>query len=185
MKQKISSNLLILQIILLIIFFVIGCNQTNKTSDNVDTKNWKTYTNAEYGFEFKYPSDWSLQISDWDPQTHSGTLLEGEYIFELSNCKNLQVVSDCSIFGFIGKEDYTYDGHGKLYAKDLSARKIGNYDWKFREQSINGIGAVDYFVKPASQENYYRFLYQEKYSNPQVKTDFNQILSTFKFGEQK
>lgn len=28
------------------------------------TQNWKTYTNTEYGFEFKYPSNWYLEYQD-------------------------------------------------------------------------------------------------------------------------
>jgi len=35
---------------------------TPTTSD--ETANWKTYTDSKYGFEFKYPSDWSLVAGD-------------------------------------------------------------------------------------------------------------------------
>jgi hypothetical protein len=28
--------------------------------DKIDTSNWKTYTSNDYGFEIKYPSDWSV-----------------------------------------------------------------------------------------------------------------------------
>ena len=28
------------------------------STPSVDTTNWKTYRNEEYGFEFKYPNDW-------------------------------------------------------------------------------------------------------------------------------
>jgi len=36
------------------------------------TASWKTYTNTQYGFEFKYPSDWSTRdesTADTNPQT--------------------------------------------------------------------------------------------------------------------
>jgi hypothetical protein len=32
------------------------------STEEIDTSNWKTYRNEEYGFEFKYPGDWNLQI---------------------------------------------------------------------------------------------------------------------------
>ena len=32
------------------------------------TADWKTYTNDEFGFEFKYPGDWGIKIAeDWEP----------------------------------------------------------------------------------------------------------------------
>lgn len=33
------------------------------TTEPIDTSDWKTYRNEEYGFEVKYPSDWKYR--DW------------------------------------------------------------------------------------------------------------------------
>jgi len=30
-------------------------------TEGIDTSNWNTYRNEEYGFEFKYPTDWILE----------------------------------------------------------------------------------------------------------------------------
>ncbi|MBI2415180.1 MAG: hypothetical protein HYV33_00775 [Candidatus Kerfeldbacteria bacterium] len=32
-----------------------------ETTNEVDTSDWLTYTNEEYGFRFKYPREWSIQ----------------------------------------------------------------------------------------------------------------------------
>lgn len=34
-----------------------------------ETANWKTYKNEKYGFEFKYPQDWSTQFFNYQPAT--------------------------------------------------------------------------------------------------------------------
>ena len=31
----------------------------------IDTSGWKTYRNEEYGFEFKYPEDWTIINNDF------------------------------------------------------------------------------------------------------------------------
>lgn len=40
-------------------------SQTNTnatpTTGEIDTSNWLTYSNVEYGFSFRYPSDWKIQ----------------------------------------------------------------------------------------------------------------------------
>ncbi len=49
-------------------------NQTTNSSDQIDTSDWLTYTNEEYGFSFKYPN--SLEISS--------DLNETGYLFALN-----------------------------------------------------------------------------------------------------
>lgn len=46
-----------------------GVPQNNQTQE---TANWKTYTNAEYGFEFKYPPAWNLKDNSLSFSTKNG-----------------------------------------------------------------------------------------------------------------
>lgn len=39
---------------------------TNVNSNEIDTSDWQTYENKEYGFEFKYPKEWKIQINYGD-----------------------------------------------------------------------------------------------------------------------
>ena len=54
-----------------------GCLQmgeeANGKSTAIDTSDWKTYRNEEYGFEVKYPVDWV--IGQEEPDTGNGLLL--------------------------------------------------------------------------------------------------------------
>jgi hypothetical protein len=56
----------------LMVSAVINGNSISDKSDNYfgivastsQTAGWKTYTNTQYGYEIKYPSDWSYSLSD-------------------------------------------------------------------------------------------------------------------------
>ncbi|NUM25758.1 MAG: hypothetical protein HUU49_04025 [Candidatus Buchananbacteria bacterium] len=37
---------------------------TATTTEEIDTSDWKTYRNEEYGFEFKYPENWKIFLLD-------------------------------------------------------------------------------------------------------------------------
>src|SRR3989344_2481115 len=65
-NQKGFANIVLVGVLVLVIFggYLLLKNSTpadkeipaSQTTD--ETASWKTYTNSEYGFEFKYPSDY-------------------------------------------------------------------------------------------------------------------------------
>ena len=50
----------------------------NSVEDNdiseIDISNWKTYRNEEFGFEIKYPEDWSISVGEYEPRWHETVL---------------------------------------------------------------------------------------------------------------
>jgi hypothetical protein len=42
----------------------ISTTTTTTSTAEIDTSDWKTYQNEEYGFEFKYPKDWIIIKND-------------------------------------------------------------------------------------------------------------------------
>jgi len=72
---KLSQKLLIFILLACLSLAVSGClvkpqtpvseNQntnTATTTEEIDTSDWKTYQSEEYGFEFKYPGEWHLDV---------------------------------------------------------------------------------------------------------------------------
>jgi hypothetical protein len=65
--KKVSLRLILLCIIIgavaygaVYYFWFYQEAKNSKTPDVVQTTDWKTYGNDEYGFEFKYPKEWSV-----------------------------------------------------------------------------------------------------------------------------
>ena len=79
---------------------------TAATTAEIDTSNWKTYRNEEYGFEFKYPTNWVLSVFNKETGTvdgffitrgesRLGVLPRGEFDYGLPT--NEPVVSETTI----------------------------------------------------------------------------------------
>ena len=84
----------------------INTNQSPSPSPSqteIDTSDWKTYRNEEFGFEFRYPSDWT--ISDPIPNSNFNITLKpkkvsvGKYYITISrtllNLDNLESSKLC------------------------------------------------------------------------------------------
>ena len=164
---------IIIPAVLIISFAVLFTACTLKKSDTAldSTANWKTYTNNEYGFEIKYPSDFMIlnysSANDWHliiqkPQVDIYEIEVSKNAnmssFEYSEREEPIKVEEITLGGIKGKKIQ----RGPLYPADAGPRT----------------SIIIYIVKG---ENTYIFYenYGEKPDEGTIR--FNQMLSTFRF----
>ncbi len=133
---------------------------------------WKTYQNEEYGFEVKYPKDWTStenskeQIVFFEPgsgpsKEHLGDI----FINIINNSKKL------SIDEYIKVKPPIVTDKGNITMDGKTAKQI--LQSGMLEFLTTIIPAGDYFIEITKEENY-----QEERDEA-----YNKILSTFKFLE--
>ena len=64
----------------------------------IDTSNWKTYRNEEYGFEFKYPGDWNLFVNEDSGNSWTSYKIKPLVLVEIKNVKKDKEIS-CTLGG--------------------------------------------------------------------------------------
>jgi hypothetical protein len=160
------------------------------TSDDVseiDTSDWKIYRNEEFGFEMKYPRDWTNEnresvvlFSENGPIGNDFGFRATEkniygypfsiHIFYIPNIKN---VGELKYFDFAHK--------GEIISYDYDIIKIGHAQeefFKIKEKK----GSFIAYIK-INNQNYFEINYHDpKVDSLRSKTE--QIISTFKFINQ-
>jgi hypothetical protein len=143
---------------------------TNQTSSS-DTNSWKTYTNVELGFTFKYPPTWKLNDGDYST-TNNGILRVIQVLSPAAQSMRFDPYPSMEIIVYdkyqkpTGSRNSTVAGQDVLDSgPDSSASQV------YHEVSIRNI---KFFTKPIS----IAVVDDSANLSPQV---FNTILSTFKF----
>lgn len=158
-------------------------NDSKTETPKDQTAGWKTYTNTQYGFEFKYPKTWTisddltlntccLDVSNYDPIKKQNERLEkGEVTIQIANYKKSASVS---LKDFVSSKTYM--------ESDIKATSVENVNIA----GINGIksnliGDGTYYLPHSSTEGISIIIFNHSESKNNFKETTNQILSTFKF----
>ncbi len=152
---------------------------TNQAGE-IDTSEWKTYRNEEYGFEFKYPEE--LSIEDWSYKTPNWELLL--YIGQNRN------IGDGVISIGIEKGKNRFDGEKVFWPiprEDIAIADavigVGNYSVKevvVNFHSVDGdVNTLNYFIENSGK--LFRITYNLNRITELKKNIFEAVLSSFTF----
>ncbi len=167
--------------------------QSSPTSET-DLKDWKTYTNSQYGFSFKYPP--TLYTYDNKPyelftiQNTPKQIVFGE-LFNAKGQEGVDFVTQGYQFNFVAvkeKKDFEESSAGSTYKiRKLSLPNIQAI--RYDDEGGVSRGPVVAIVDQNSPSDYILFNYlaqgdeTSNWTDDQVEMIFLQILSTFKFAK--
>ncbi len=141
------------------------------------TANWKTYTNAQYGFEFKYPTGWvanEYSKLGWSLDLHEAT-----------NSKNSVLITEAGLTNFVsqGSAEKNAEYMNKNKPDGFTEIPIGGGEGFYGtiSRDLGGLPEADAYL--VGKDHIFLMIigqYGDK-SLAQSESFLNQILSTFKF----
>jgi len=155
-----------------------ACPEAKKDDKKDETAGWKTYTNSEYGFGFKYPNDWEFIESNISEGAKNDLkmalwlngLPKGKtYLFEESTEYPIIITAYNKAFNY---SQYPAGGNNPKIINGLN----------FVEFDIKGITYPDsHFFVLDLKNKYIQITDNTKITDAKLTDTFNKILSTFKF----
>ncbi|MFA6252511.1 MAG: PsbP-related protein [Candidatus Paceibacterota bacterium] len=152
-----------------------------KTDNAKKIKDWKTYTNNQYGFEVKYPSSWIIA-----KESAGYIALADEE--EVKTKEGIEAGE-----GYCRMEFTSYNNNNSLPLYDWAISKFGKVEklesGKIETIKVNGLNAIKYEFMDMGitthillqKSNKIIDIYAHLTECKNINTNFNQILSTFKF----
>lgn len=175
----------------------VASTSASATASTTSTADWKTYTNSEYGFSFKYPKDWTMTEkggSNSDASVVSITSPETLELIERNKIdgKNYGPYSDdMSVYYYNSVADETENKNNNLGAttldqlveKNTMISKIGVTklgDSQAIDATLAGEGTY-YTVLATPNQHLYKVMFMNISNKDKLSSEENQILSTFQF----
>lgn len=143
---------------------------TPQTTPSDETANWKTYTNKQLKYEFKYPTDWNETQSE---------LNSGVFGIQHSKDGEMWVI----VAGYISKAQLSVSGvtYCGAYSEDKARCESKTINGNLRVGIDWGTEVDHKAYAHAAHPNGGIVTFTLEPVIPETKSIFNQILSTFKF----
>lgn len=153
-----------------------------------DLKDWKTYTNSQYGFELKYPADWGLK-PEIDKTRREHSLIHIYFFAPKNKFAETQTGVEFAVFDAKTWDQYGYlfyAAHGNGTSTEFSVGGVSGT--RFREENV-----YEFFVftddNIVIQKEAKIFVFgleiDPNILNPSKRNELNklneQVLSNFKF----
>jgi len=185
MNQKGFANTILITVVIILVaiggYFVMAkkstpivkIQQEATTIPGIisDTLNWKTYTNEQYGFEFKYPENYSVSVNPTDSNV----------TFKSEGCKSLvsgggEWPTDCQSYNVLVQQN-------KISGPEMSKTFVAGIQAEKYSDS-NGMWSNGTQVLVQFQKGQNWFIHTFTFNSGRTQESeslMNQILSTFKF----
>lgn len=137
----------------------------SQTNIQDPTKDWKTYTNDQYGFEIKYPKDWIDTEHSYGLDVFQIKTENRKYNFFIQKNEKggVDPLNDPSCF------------------KEINKTTFNNINWSINEEGCGESGSTAISAFLYKDNLVYRILSETGSNLPESIEELNQILSTFKF----
>lgn len=138
------------------------------------TANWKTYTNTKHGFSFKYPSTWIIDTKGDNEEFNAQVKLR-------SGSSTIQIYANMDGLGGKGQDfqkttQFNLDGY-PLYKYKITQAYNNTWLIGLTDDLTNSLGVFRIMNKVYS----ITLVYPQSEDMKETESEFDQILSTFKF----
>jgi len=93
-------------------------NEENEKADEIDTSDWLTYKNEEYGYQINYPKDWRVKFPSLLGKTKKDQMIR------ITGGHYTQYYAPLEIFVHDGKGKSFEDWHTSMYSHPIDIDKL-------------------------------------------------------------